>query len=109
MENSREPIAEVTINGERHEARRDNASLFRHLGRHAIFDHVFLQTSENTGAYIFNHINGYEELSEFMMRNGYPMHVNLPEASQLDQDAYMRFATQDMADTFPEDWETGSE
>lgn len=100
-----EPEAKIRVNGQEFLARRENTSLFRHLGKHAIFDHVFLQTGENEGAYIFNHVGGYEELSDYMMQNGYPMHVNLPEASPLDQDAYMRAATQDLGDSFPEDWE----
>lgn len=100
-----EPKATIRVNGQEFEARRDNTSLFRHLGKAAIFDHVFLQTGENEGAYIFNGIKGYDDLSAYMMANGYPMHVNLPEASPLDQDAYMRQATSDLSDTVPEGWE----
>lgn len=106
MEN-KEPFAHLNVNGERHEMRQDNTSLFRHLGHHAIYDHVFILLPEDRAAYIWNGMEGYDALATAAVENECTLHLNLPEAGDMDQQAFMRYMMRDFetTDTVPEDWD----
>lgn len=54
------PFAHVTAEGERHEARQDNTSLYRHMGMYAIYDHVFVQISDRQGIYLWSDNKSYD-------------------------------------------------
>ena len=93
------------------EATRDNTSLFTHLGRYAIYDHIFVVTDEhsNVGSYIFSSHKAYEPMSEYMWENDYPMHLNLTEAAKCDIKAWNLMvhedAEHDLEAGIPEEWE----
>lgn len=94
------------------EARRDNTSLFTFLGAIACYDHVFVQTGDiednvMSGTYIFSTHPAFEKMSEYMVENDYPMHLNLQEAAECDRTAWERMVAQQCTDIdgVPEDWQ----
>ena len=110
--NESEPVAKLTLpNGETFEARRDTASLYTFMGKLAIYNHVYCYDVRDNEVqqsfYVFNFVNGYQELSEYMKENEYPQHLNLPEISRSDVEAFERASLHDLAtmDSFHEDWE----
>lgn len=96
-----------TGDGEMHEVNQDNATVYNHLGRLAIFDHVFVTLSENSGVYVWKHNPAYEALAARAVENACILHLNLQEVSEVDMKAYMRHVTADLesSDTIPENWE----
>ena len=109
--NEQEPFAKLTLpNGEEFEARRDTASLYTFMGRLAIYNHVYCYDIKDNEVqqsfYIFNFVQGYDELVEYMKENDYPQHLNLPEISRSDVEAHDRAVLHDLVsnDTFPESW-----
>lgn len=106
MEN--EPVLEITMNGEKLLATRDNTSLFTFVGELACFDHVFIVTDEenNVGGYLFRNQEIFPQLAGFLFENMYPMHLNLPEVAECDQRAFDATMYGDIrsTDTFPETW-----
>lgn len=106
-EDPEEPHASLSIgNGEHLEATRDNARLYTFLGKAACMNHIYIST-ENSGAYIFNFIDGFDVLSTYMIENEYPMYLNQTEVPQCDINAYDRAIKNLSTDTdyLPEDWE----
>jgi hypothetical protein len=101
-----------TQNGEL-ELRPDNTSLFTHVGEGAMYDHVFVQTGEDegrmSGSYIFRHAEVFKAIKKHMIRNRFPLHLNMQQPAQCDMDAFdhaLDQATGDVQelDGFPEDW-----
>lgn len=107
MEQNKEGFATVTVNGERHEARQDNTSVYRHLGKFALYDHVFTSISENSGVYIWKHNPSHAEFERLAIESECPTHLFIPEVSEVDRNAYESSVLADLskADTFPEDWQ----
>lgn len=104
-----EPVARLTINGEDHEMRRDNSSLFTHLGELAMYDHVFVQyeEGESMGAYIFRQNDVFGVLAKYMWENNYTMHLNLTDVADCDVSAFNRSLEQQTGDLdggIPDDW-----
>lgn len=107
----REPVARLNLpNGETFEAKRDTASLYTFMGALAIYNHVYCYDVRDEEVqqsfYIFNFIDGYDQLAQYMQENNYTQHLNLPQISRSDQEAYERAALHDLhrMDSFPEDW-----
>ena len=107
----KEPVARLNLpNGETFEAKRDTASLYTFMGALAIYNHVYCYDVKDNEVqqsfYIFNFVNGYNELAEYMRENEYTQHLNLPEISRSDKEAYERAALHDLhsMESFPEDW-----
>lgn len=93
-------------------ATRDNTSLFTFLGRTAL-DHIFVNTEvdeENEkvmiGTYIFRCHRMFEPMEDYMVVNDYPLHLNLPEVADCDEEAFNRMVHQQATDidTIPADW-----
>jgi hypothetical protein len=90
----------------------ENTTLFTHLGRLAMYDHIFLQTgSEDNdiilGTYVFNTHSSFEGMADFMMDNHYPMILNKLEAADCDVQAFNRMIEQqagDLEQGVPDDW-----
>ena len=108
---SNEPVARLSLpNGERFEVRRDTASLYTFMGKLAVYNHVYCYDiyggERQQSFYIFDFVDGFDELAEYMIQNDYPMHLNMPEASKSDIEAYERGALSDLTrmDSFPEGW-----
>jgi len=111
FEENQKPVefGALNINGERYEVNTDNTALYRHLGRFAIYDHVFVRLPENRGAYVWNSMNGYDDLATAAVHNGCELHLNLKEASELDINNFTKYSMADLdrLDHFPEEWLDG--
>lgn len=101
-----EGFFEITVGNERREMNRENTKLYRHLGAMAMFDHLFVTFSEQSGAYMWTDHSQFDEVVQLATDAQCVMYLNLPEVSQVDVDAYVRHKTEDLAglDTIPEDW-----
>lgn len=102
-----EPIFPLIINGEDHELHRWNTSLFNYAGELACYDHVFVVTEDTdetqSGWYIFQTAEAYEELGVFIVENDFPAHTGLLEICDMDVEAWeSHFLTEEAC--FPEDW-----
>ena len=98
-----EPAVNLSFGHGEFLATRETARLYTHLGRLAMFDHVFCFSQEaGSGFYIFNFVNGYDTLKEYMLDNNYPAYLNQTEVSNTDVEAYERAVLRDI-DSTP-DW-----
>jgi len=88
------------------ELNRENTSVYRHLGKAAIFDHVFTATGESSGCYVWSHNQSFEKLIILAAEHKCLMHLNIPEVSDFDRQHYEKQALADLSDSFPEEWET---
>ena len=113
-----EPVMNLNTTHGEIEARRDNTTLFTFLGKLALYDHVFIHTGDTEddvakGMYIFNQNEVYDQMSEYMWENDYPMHINLPEVAQCDLDAFDNMVhkdvEQDLESGIPEEWLGGGD
>lgn len=92
------------------EATRDNTILYKHMGRLAMYDHVFFirEPEAGRGTYLFSMHPNFDAVAEFLIEKQYPAHLNLREAAQCDMDAFdamvHKDATLELADGVPEDW-----
>src|SRR5690349_1046612 len=67
----------------------ENASLFRHIGESAMYDHVFIVDEEEShGYYVFPFSRSFETIADYMIENGFPLHLNQREAAECDRKAY---------------------
>jgi len=104
-----EPVIRVSFGESEFEATPDNTTLFRFVGKLALYNHVFMLTDpeESTGAYLFNQHPYYAEFEEYMITNKYPLHDNLRDVAQCDLDAFENMVKEnlkDIEDYPPEDW-----
>lgn len=107
MEN--EPGIIVNFGEREFEATPENTTLFRFVGKLALYNHIFMLTvpEENIGAYLFNQHPVYKEFEDYMVKNQYPIHDNLREVAECDLDAFenmLRENAADIGDYPPEDW-----
>lgn len=113
MEN--EPSINLNVLGAEVEAKRDNTTLYTFLGKLACYNHIFVVTDKeaSNGFYIFNDLSVYEEMANYMFENDYPMHLNLPEVAECDNDAWNRhihdLCNDDLENGVPEEWENGTD
>lgn len=94
------PFETVRVAGQEVELTRENTRLFTHLGRAAMFDHVFIET--NVGAYQWRYdpqsgedLEQYHHLKEKVIENQCPLHLNLQEPYDIDVKVYMQHAKVD--------------
>ena len=105
---------DITIGSEPFEMRRDNTSLFTHLGELAMYDHVFFVRNEEEdgfrGTYLFRQAQGFKEIVEFMAEHEYPAHLNMLEVSDSDRQAWENFMYKDLRslDSLPDEWDDGN-
>lgn len=90
-----------------------NSKLFTFIGNLASRNHIYVQTEEDEGRYLFNMdaSQEYGRLLRFMSRNQFPMDLNNGGVSDEDEAAYQRAADQvatweaeHLSDTFPDNW-----
>lgn len=102
---------ELNVMGESFRANRFNTTLFTFFGELALYNHVFLEMSQQdeetvTGAYVFCDNNVYEALARHIVSNDFPMVLNRTDVPACDQDAWARSHIDDLSgsDSFPEEW-----
>lgn len=92
-----EVFARLNFNdGEILEARQDNTRLYTHIGRYALFDHIFVVADSERGAYLWCHVEGYNELAVLAVENECELHLNLQEVAKGDREVYERHALADL-------------
>lgn len=107
----KEPYAELSFpDGLEFVATRENATLYTHLGRLAIYDHVHLCEVEDGevafSARIWNFASGYPQLAMYMIENQYPALINQTVVLGADARAY-DLSIKNLAgniDEIPKDW-----
>jgi hypothetical protein len=122
MERYRQEVPEnlvIALNGVDFELTRQNTSLFTFIGANACKDHVFIVLSDNPdgtceGTYIFQEFmeQGFIAIENHIIAHDFPQHLNLNEASQVDNDAFERALSSefsDLTDFIPEDFKLGTE
>lgn len=88
---------------------RTNSALFTHLGNLAMYDHVFVQTSDpegerTLGVYIFRHSPVFGQLATYMVQNQFPQHLNRIDVAECDLDAFEAALAQEVPSELPDDW-----
>ena len=72
----------IKINGEEpFELSPYNSALVKFIGELALHNHVHMETPYGTG-YIFQEVEGYDEVVEYMEENNYPMAINCPQVPE---------------------------
>lgn len=110
MEN--EPKLTLDLNGNRFECTRENTSLFTFLGELACYDHIFLVFDEENSeiGYLFKNQEQWTDMAQFLSDNDFPMHLNLQEVAEVDQQAFEAtfYADVRQSETFPQEWTNGT-
>lgn len=103
-----DPSMKVALGDKEFSAKRDNAFLYTFLGDLGIHDHIFLvinpETSEGTFIFKTMYPEAFDDMGTYMVENSYVAHLNAPEVSQCDADAFNRALMGDLGDTIPEGW-----
>jgi len=90
-----------------------NAELYRYAGEMVSRSHVFLTREREghrlMGSFIFSFSNVFPQLSQFLIDNDYPVHLNLQGVNPTDEAAYQTAISQiaegEASDDFvPEGW-----
>lgn len=116
MENEPEDVLNIRIDGKPFEVNRFNTSIFTFIGSNAIKDHVFLAFEPTETGAMGTHIWEYFQEEAYLAIAGvaleydYPMHLNLNEIAECDEDAWeaaIKASTTDVGDFIPDDFKLG--
>ena len=99
-----ESFARIEAHGENIELDRSNSSLYLHLGRLAIYDHLYVEHPQG-GIYFWRHNEHFDSLLDGAVDAKCTVHFNLQEVSKADEDAYYSHAMADLGDYPPEGWD----
>lgn len=77
------------------ECTQENTSLYTHLGKYALYDHVFIASDEKSGAYVWRGHSQYDELEDQCVTNDCLMIMNRKEPYEGDVAVYLRHALED--------------
>jgi len=104
-----EIIGSLTSGGNEIEMTSENVTLYRHLGRHAVYDHLFVSTGEASGLYLWNSHSQYEEIATRALELGATAHINIQEPAACDVRNLIASASTDIdsSDSFPQSWLQG--
>ena len=83
---------------------RKKMELRTYFGKLAIYDHVFLRCDDERGMVVFDGEPLYKPLVEFVLKNNYPMLMNMVNISDGIKEVYEEDAKRGFGDTFPEEW-----
>ena len=101
-----ERLAKITFENGEVEATTENTSLYTHMGRHAIIDHLWIDTGDNYGVRIWAQLPPdnpvYAELAPVVVESGAELHINIRTPSKSDQDSFDKTSVRDL-DQIP-DW-----
>lgn len=105
LEDENEPRATIQAGEREFLIHRGNTRLYHFLGGLAMYNHVHYSDKE-TAFYVFDFVNGYDQLATFVTENNFTAYVNQTEVPQCDIDAYNAALekTFQALDGVPEDW-----
>lgn len=103
MEQNKQPLPvfeTVRAAGKEIECTRDNTRLFTHLGKAAMYDHIFIETKAGAYQWRYDPQTGedqeqYHHLKEKVIENNCPLHLNLKEPYEVDVNIYLKHAQPD--------------
>lgn len=100
-----EPVAFINAGEREFEINRGNTRLYTFMANLALYDHVHYSDNE-TAFYVFNFVDGYDELAKFVATNGFTMYLNQQEVPSGDEQAYDSAIKASMQgfDSVPEEW-----
>lgn len=110
MSTEGEPIIEIEFSDGPVYAHRWNSSVFTFLGELAAYDHIFIATDEedngtSLGHYVFKSNQHFKGMAEFMIKEKFPLHLNLTEVAECDSREFDRQHYNDVRnESFPEEW-----
>lgn len=104
-----EPAFPVVVRGIEYTATPACASLFKHVGRAALMDYVRVQITDRTGTYLFSDAECFDIIAQYMIDNGYPVHLNVPRVASAARQAYVRAAIRDINNGIPDNWAAGEQ
>jgi hypothetical protein len=101
-----ESFATITFDNGEVEASSENTALYTHIGRHALLDHVWIDTGNGYGTRIWSQIppdnSVYHLLAPLVVKSGAELHLNIREPNKSDQESFDKAVIADI-DTRP-DW-----
>lgn len=87
---------------------RYNSALFTHIGKLAMYDHVFVQKDMDDetmfGSYLFRHNPSFGHIASWMVENDLPMHLNFTEVAETDMDAFNQSIAHEAEEPIPDGW-----
>ena len=101
-----EIIANITFENGEVEATTENTALFTHIGRHAIIDHVWVDTGDGYGLRIWAQLPPdnpiYSQLAPVVAESGAELHINIRTPNKSDQESFDKTSVRDIDNT--PDW-----
>lgn len=107
MENEPKHIANLNLpDGEKLAVTTDNIRLYQHMGRYAVYDHLFVTVNESEGLFIWAQQppdnTNYTMLAPLVVENQCEMHLFIREPNKHDVETFERHAIGNLDDT--PDW-----
>jgi hypothetical protein len=97
-----EPAIEVEIGEDSYEFRPENAELYTHVGRLAMYNCIFYQPDEDTAMYVFAEQEGFIELATLMANYGFPVFFNMREVEPYIKRAYENMLMRQVFEGIPD-------
>ena len=98
-----EIIATITFNNGEVEATSENTSLYTHIGKHALMDHVWVETGDGYGARVWAQIppdnDLYLQLAPLVVDSGAELHLNIRTPNKSDIESFGKTALMDVDNT----------
>lgn len=93
------------------ECTQENTSLYTHLGKYALYDHVFVRTHDDGGAFVWRHHSQFDELADKCITNDCLAIMNQKEPNERDVETYVKHALEDsdQVDKILEQWSDADE
>ena len=95
-----EIIATITFENGEVESTSENTSLYTHIGKHALMDHVWIETGDGYGARIWAQIPPdnpiYEQLAPIVVESGAELHLNIRTPNKSDVESFGKTALMDI-------------
>lgn len=109
-----DPTINLRIGSQEYQLRRDNSELYHYMGHLAVFNHVFIQDTEDeavrTGTFVPRETIGhdaFDQLAAAMIQYEYPARLNQRGVADGDADVISKILAgkdvEDINDQFP-DW-----
>lgn len=95
-----EKFANIIVGDENYDATRENTTVYNHYGRGELYDHVFVEISDEQGAYVWAQIPPenplFTQLATVAVENGCEVHLNIKKVAEGDLRAFGKAATRDI-------------
>lgn len=83
MSERSEQIAEITIDNKLFPVRRENLSVFRHIGEYAMYDHCHIQSAEGVEGYIWSYNPIFDKYLQLAIDHAAYMELNKSKPDEI--------------------------